>query len=86
MAIAKLGPRGIYPNVDFYAGIVYNRLSIPTDLFTPIFAVSRVSGWSAHWLEQMRHNRLFRPTQVYQGGHSVPYVPMADRKEGVKTS
>jgi len=86
MAIAKLGPRGIYPNVDFYAGIVYNRLAIPTDLFTPIFAVSRVSGWSAHWMEQMRHNRLFRPTQVYQGGHGVPYIPMAERKEGVKTS
>ncbi|HEU4365311.1 MAG TPA: citrate/2-methylcitrate synthase, partial [Candidatus Krumholzibacteria bacterium] len=45
MAIDKLGPRGIYPNVDFYAGIVYNRLAIPTDLFTPIFAVSRVAGW-----------------------------------------
>lgn len=86
MAIDKLGPRGIYPNVDFYAGIVYNRLAIPTDLFTPIFAVSRVAGWSAHWMEQMRHNRLFRPTQVYQGGHNVPYVPMAERKEGVRTT
>ena len=86
MAIDKLGPRGIYPNVDFYAGIVYNRLAIPTDLFTPIFAVSRVAGWSAHWMEQMRHNRLFRPTQVYQGDHSVPYVPMAERKEGVRTA
>jgi len=86
MAIDKLGPRGIYPNVDFYAGIVYNRLSIPTDLFTPIFAMSRVAGWSAHWMEQMRHNRLFRPTQVYQGGHNVPYVPMSERKEGVRTS
>ncbi|MDH5268622.1 MAG: citrate synthase [Candidatus Krumholzibacteria bacterium] len=86
MAIAKLGPRGIYPNVDFYAGIVYNRLAIQTDLFTPIFAVSRVAGWSAHWMEQMRHNRLFRPTQVYQGQHEVPYVPMSERKEGVRAS
>jgi citrate synthase len=86
MAIAKLGPRGIYPNVDFYAGIVYNRLAIQTDLFTPIFAVSRVSGWTAHWMEQMRHNRLFRPTQVYQGKHDVPYVPMSERKEGVRAS
>jgi citrate synthase len=85
LAIDRLGPRGIYPNVDFYAGIVYNRLAIPTDLFTPIFAVSRVSGWSAHWVEQMRHNRLFRPTQVYQGEHGVPYVPMSERKpEGVR--
>jgi citrate synthase len=86
MAIDKLGPRGIYPNVDFYAGIVYNRLAIPTDLFTPIFAVSRVAGWSAHWMEQMRHNRLFRPTQVYQGGHVIPYVAMSERKEGARTT
>ena len=86
IAIDKLGPRGIYPNVDFYAGIVYNRLGIPTDIFTPIFAVSRVAGWAAHWMEQMRHNRLFRPTMVYQGEHNVPYVPMAERKERVKTA
>ena len=86
IAIDKLGPRGIYPNVDFYAGIVYNRLGIPTDIFTPIFAVSRVAGWAAHWMEQMRHNRLFRPTMVYQGEHNVPYVPTAERKERVKTA
>jgi citrate synthase len=86
IAIDKLGPRGIYPNVDFYAGIVYNRLGIPTDIFTPIFAVSRIAGWAAHWMEQMRHNRLFRPTMVYQGDHNVPYVPMAERKERVKTA
>ena len=86
IAIDKLGPRGIYPNVDFYAGIVYNRLGIPTDIFTPIFAVSRVAGWAAHWMEQMRHNRLFRPTMVYQGEHNVPYVPMAERKERVRTA
>jgi len=86
IAIDKLGPRGIYPNVDFYAGIVYNRLGIPTDIFTPIFAVSRVAGWAAHWMEQMRHNRLFRPTMVYQGEHNVPYVPMSERKERVRTA
>lgn len=86
IAIDKLGPRGIYPNVDFYAGIVYNRLGIATDIFTPIFAVSRIAGWAAHWMEQMRHNRLFRPTMVYQGEHNVPYVPMAERKERVKTA
>jgi citrate synthase len=86
LAIDKLGPRGIFPNVDFYAGIVYSRLGIPIDLGTPIFAVSRVSGWAAHWMEQMRHNRLFRPTQVYQGEHNVPYVPMPERKAPVKTA
>jgi len=85
LAIDRLGPRGIYPNVDFYAGIVYSRLGIPSDLGTPIFAVSRVAGWASHWMEQMRHNRLFRPTQVYQGEHNVPYVPMMERKTPVRT-
>ena len=86
IAIDKLGPRGIYPNVDFYAGIVYSRLGIPSDLGTPIFAVSRIAGWASHWMEQMRHNRLFRPTQVYQGEHNVPYVPMSERKTPVRTA
>jgi citrate synthase len=85
LAIDKLGPRGIFPNVDFYAGIVYSRLGVPIDLGTPIFAVSRVSGWAAHWMEQMRHNRLFRPTQVYQGEHNLPYVPLPERKDAVKS-
>jgi citrate synthase len=85
IAIDKLGPRGIYPNVDFYAGIVYARLGIASDLGTPIFAVSRIGGWAAHWMEQMRHNRIFRPTQVYQGEQEVPYVPMSERKTPVRT-
>jgi citrate synthase len=83
-AIDKLGPRGIYPNVDFYAGIVYSRLGIASDLGTPIFAVSRIAGWAAHWMEQMRHNRIFRPTQVYQGEDKVAYVPMSERKTPVR--
>ncbi|HET6350363.1 MAG TPA: citrate/2-methylcitrate synthase [Candidatus Krumholzibacteria bacterium] len=83
-AIDKLGPRGIYPNVDFYAGIVYARLGIPSDMGTPIFAVSRIAGWASHWMEQMRHNRIFRPTQVYQGEASAPYIPMSERKAPVR--
>jgi citrate synthase len=83
IAIDKLGPRGIYPNVDFYAGIVYARLGIASDLGTPIFAVSRIAGWAAHWMEQMRHNRIFRPTQVYQGEQDAPYIPMSERKAPV---
>jgi len=86
IAKERIGHRGIYPNVDFYSGIVYNKLGIPTDLFTPIFAISRVSGWMAHWLEQMKDNRLFRPTQVYTGRREVPYVPMKDRDKTVATS
>ena len=74
-----LGPKGIYPNVDFYSGIVYDSLGIPKDLFTPIFAISRVAGWLAHWLEQLKNNRIYRPEQVYVGKHDVPYVPLEKR-------
>src|SRR6184192_2964121 len=75
-AAAALGPRGIYPNVDFFSGIVYQALGIPRDLFTPVFAVARVAGWLAHWLEQLQNNRIFRPEQIYVGKTDVPYVPL----------
>ncbi|BAZ25018.1 methylcitrate synthase [Kalymmatonema gypsitolerans NIES-4073] len=75
----KLGHKGIYPNVDFYSGLVYRKLGIPTDLFTPIFAIARVAGWLAHWKEQLEENRIFRPTQVYDGKHGVPYIPIEQR-------
>jgi citrate synthase len=74
-----LGPKGIYPNVDFYSGIVYNALGIPRDLFTPIFAIARVAGWLSHWLEQLKSNRIYRPEQIYVGKHDVPYVPLEKR-------
>ena len=74
-----LGPKGIYPNVDFYSGIVYQALGIPRDLFTPIFAIARVAGWLSHWLEQLKNNRIFRPEQIYVGKHDVPYVPLEKR-------
>ena len=73
------GPKGIYPNVDFYSGIVYQALGIPTDLFTPIFAIARVAGWLAHWLEQLDDNRIFRPEQIYVGKHDVKYMPLEKR-------
>lgn len=75
----KLAYRGIYPNVDFYSGLVYRKLGIPTDLFTPIFAIARVSGWLAHWKEQLAENRIFRPTQIYVGLHDQHYVPAEER-------
>ena len=75
----KLGHRGIYPNVDFYSGLVYRKLGIPTDLFTPIFAIARVAGWLAHWKEQLGENRIFRPTQIYTGDHQVDYIPITER-------
>lgn len=71
--------KGIWPNVDFFSGIVYAELGIPTVCFTPIFAMARVSGWLAHWLEQLENNRIFRPTQRYVGEHDQPYVPMNAR-------
>jgi citrate synthase len=66
----------VYPNVDFYSGIIYDKMGIDPDLFTPIFAMARVSGWLAHWLEQLRENKLFRPDQIYSGEHNLPYVPL----------
>jgi len=79
VAADVLGPKGIYPNVDFYSGIVYHALGIPKDLFTPIFAISRVAGWLAHWLEQLKSNRIYRPEQIYTGPRDVPYVPIEKR-------
>jgi citrate synthase len=78
-AAEMLGPKGIYPNVDFYSGIVYQSLGISRDLFTPIFAIARVAGWLSHWLEQLRNNRIFRPEQEYVGKHDVAYVPLEQR-------
>jgi citrate synthase len=74
-----LGSKGIYPNVDFYSGIVYQSLGIPRDLFTPIFAIARVAGWLAHWLEQLKNNRIFRPEQIFVGKHDVQYAPLEKR-------
>jgi citrate synthase len=75
----QLGHRGIHPNVDFYSGLVYRKLGIPTDLFTPIFAIARVAGWLAHWKEQLEANRIYRPTQIYTGDHNLSYVPIEQR-------
>lgn len=75
----KLGHKGIFPNVDFYSGLVYRKLGISSDLFTPIFAIARVAGWLAHWREQLVANRIFRPTQIYTGDHNLNYTPIQER-------
>ncbi|MBE9033418.1 citrate synthase [filamentous cyanobacterium LEGE 11480] len=75
----RLAGKGIYPNVDFYSGLVYRKLGIPTDMYTPVFAISRTAGWLAHWKEQLGENRIFRPTQIYTGMHQVPYIPVEER-------
>jgi len=74
-----LAAKRIYPNVDFYSGVVYTAMGLPAELFTPIFAIARVTGWLAHWLEQLQDNRIFRPDQIYTGTHGEPYIPMAER-------
>jgi len=78
-AISRLGPKGIYPNVDFYSGLVYRKLGIPRDLFTPVFAISRVAGWLAHWREQLGANRIFRPSQIYEGEKVRKWQPLEER-------
>jgi citrate synthase len=68
------------PNVDFYSASTYYSLGIPVDLFTPVFAVSRMSGWTAHILEQYRNNRLIRPRAEYRGNpDGQQWIPLAER-------
>ncbi len=71
--------RDIYPNVDFYSASVYYVLGIAQDLFTPVFAVSRVAGWTAHVLEQLSNNRLIRPRAEYVGPRNLQYIPIDQR-------
>ena len=78
-AETRLGPKGIYPNVDFYSGLVYRKLGIPRDLFTPVFAIARVAGWLAHWREQLGANRIFRPSQIYSGSQPRAWMPIDER-------
>jgi citrate synthase len=80
IVVDRLGAKGIHPNVDFFSGIVYSKLGIPIDQFTPIFAIARTAGWLAHLHEQMQDNKLYRPGQVYVGHRSRSYVPMAQRR------
>ncbi|MGV3488691.1 MAG: citrate synthase [Tuberibacillus sp.] len=72
--------KGLLPNVDFYSASVYHSLGIPHDIFTPVFAVSRVSGWLAHILEQYANNRLIRPRAEYVGPEARDFVKLEDRK------
>jgi citrate synthase len=69
----------LHPNVDFYSGSLYRMMAIPVDIFTPVFAISRISGWTAHVLEQYRNNRLIRPRADYTGPTHLTVKPLADR-------
>jgi citrate synthase len=75
----RLASKGIHPNVDFYSGIVYEKMGIDRDLFTPVFALARVVGWLAHWIEQLKDNHIFRPTEIYEGERDQAYLPLDQR-------
>jgi citrate synthase len=75
-----LASKGVYANVDFYSGILYQKMGIEPDFFTPIFAMARVAGWLAHWIEQVRDNHIFRPTEIYEGAHDQSYLSISQRK------
>jgi citrate synthase len=73
--------RKLYPNVDFYSGIIFRALGLPVAMFTPVFAVARTVGWVAQWNEMIadQGTRLFRPRQLYTGSTERPLVPIAER-------
>lgn len=78
--VERLGSqKGIWPNVDFFSGPVYVSVGIPLELFTPLFAASRMVGWCAHMMEYWQDNRLIRPLDYYSGELDLKYVPMSER-------
>jgi citrate synthase len=74
--------RKLYPNVDFYSGIIYRALGFPTSMFTVLFAIGRLPGWIAHWKEMMEdtNTKIGRPRQIYTGATERAYVPIDKRK------
>ena len=80
LMIDKLGKtHGIWPNVDFFAGPVYVSVGIKVDLFTPLFAASRMAGWCAHMIEYWEDNKLIRPLELYKGEIDKKYLPISER-------
>src|SRR5262249_39613437 len=75
--------RRLYPNVDFYSGIIFRALGLPPAMFTPVFAVARTVGWVAHWNEMMTdpEPRIVRPRQLYVGPGERPVVALEERRE-----
>lgn len=74
--------RKLYPNVDFYSGVIYRALGIPVNMFTVMFALGRLPGWIAHWKEMLESpgRRICRPRQIYDGPEKRPYIPMSERR------
>ena len=75
--------RRLYPNVDFYSGLIYQSIGLPTSMFTVLFAIARMAGWLAQWLELMNdpETRIARPRQVYLGEDNRKYVAMSRRRK-----
>jgi citrate synthase len=73
--------RKLYPNVDFYTGVIYKAMGFPTRMFTVLFALGRLPGWIAHWREMMadESTKIGRPRQVYAGATERKFVPVSDR-------
>jgi citrate synthase len=74
--------RKLYPNVDFYSGLIYEALELPTEMFTVMFAIPRTAGWVAQWLELVDdpEQKIARPRQIYTGPRDVDYTPISDRE------
>ncbi len=78
--LAELKPgRDLFANVELYAALILHAVGVPSELFTPIFAIGRTSGWTAHMIDQLEDQRLIRPASVYVGPRDLKFVPMADR-------
>jgi citrate synthase len=73
--------RKLYPNVDFYSGVIYRAMGIPVNMFTVLFAIGRLPGWIAHWMEMLNSptKKICRPRQIYTGSKQRDYVPINQR-------
>jgi len=69
----------LFPNLDFYSASAYHSMGVATPLFTPIFVMSRVTGWAAHVFEQRKNNKLIRPSADYTGPNDLKFVPVSER-------